>query len=294
MQETKEKQQEPTKLVFKKLDKNRPKTFYSPILEKTILIPQNDSKYLGSVCKNSNGKWKVKIEVSEKSHYVPYAITIVKCNFEDEESAKKFQKKMCLYHGLLKNLMILRGDYFEMALTNQGYTKVDLNDFHLVDKYMWMGTSTNGGIYVRRVSTEKEDRSRYALHNEVMKFTPNKDGTGDTIDHVNRDTLDNRKANLRIASKKEQGNNKVTPAGKSGLQNIMLGKKGNTQYFELRLSVDGNRRRAYFFFSEYGGAQGAKDEAIRVRDICKRVIKQNLEIKNKLVKKEITLKDVAK
>lgn len=81
---------------------------------------------------------------------------------------------------------------------------ISAEDFHRVQKYQW---------YVqRRHSNSKTDRHWYArtescgkilLHRFIMEPLP-----GMVIDHIDGDTLNNRRENLRISTHKENGNNR--------------------------------------------------------------------------------------
>lgn len=291
----------PAKLTFKNRETPAIKpieSVYSVFLEENIIVPHNERKFLGSVFQMKNGKWRVKIEVSDKSRIIPYSLSIFKGGLENKQSAEEFRRKMCIQHGLIRNLMIDRGDYIEMTLTDRGITKIDKDDFFKVDDHLWFGTVTNGLMYARRVADEEENkddegRHRYALHNEIMNFLPNKDGTGDSIDHINRDSLDNRKSNLRIASKLEQADNRNdTSYGKSGHKNILIGDKNGSKYYEVRVMAKGKRKRAYYFWSEHGGVQTALEKALNVRDKAKRLIKDDPIIAKKLYDNKITLSEL--
>ena len=89
----------------------------------------------------------------------------------------------------MKNKFTILGDYVEIELQNGLKTLIDLEDLEKVSVMGWYAkydSHTNGyyvcgGTYGIR------------LHRLIMD-TP----SHQIVDHINRDTLDNRKRNLRI------------------------------------------------------------------------------------------------
>ena len=76
--------------------------------------------------------------------------------------------------------------------------------FGHVNRYGYMVVYHNGKVYqVHRLLAET--------------FIPNPENKP-TVDHINRDTLDNRLDNLRWATRKEQQENRVVPMGRLGIR----------------------------------------------------------------------------
>lgn len=78
------------------------------------------------------------------------------------------------------------------------YFKIDIEDLPLVTKYKWHASVTkqkNGLIYM--------SNNEVGFYH-ILLMQPNK---GETVDHINRNTFDNRKCNLRIVSQTEQNHN---------------------------------------------------------------------------------------
>lgn len=99
-------------------------------------------------------------------------------------------------HGETKDIISRRNEYFKTVGIEVAYKEdnliavIDEEDLEKVIKYKWR---YNG----RYVTTYK-----YLLHRLIMNAKQ-----GEVVDHINGNTLDNRKSNLRICSVKENTRN---------------------------------------------------------------------------------------
>lgn len=98
----------------------------------------------------------------------------------------------------MKNDYEVRGDTVAIFIRCQGETLatlIDADDFDLADSFpnTWYGQrNPNNRVYVRGYVKAK----RHDLHNYICP-----PAEGEEVDHVNLDTLDNRRANLRSATR---------------------------------------------------------------------------------------------
>lgn len=93
-----------------------------------------------------------------------------------------------------KNEIVIKGDYAEVVLYNGKNQEVaraiiDRDDVDLVSQYKWGYDETNGYATSRYYNT--------SMHRYIM----NAKGSDIIVDHKNRNKLDNRRGNLRIADK---------------------------------------------------------------------------------------------
>ena len=111
---------------------------------------------------------------------------------------------------LYKDIEYNGSKYIVMSIFKNGnnyYSVIDYEDYDKVKKYSWHITSG----YLGTAFVDNGKRKELFLHNFVMnKLTFDGKGQIETIDHINRNPLDNRKRNLRLVSQSEQMLNQKT------------------------------------------------------------------------------------
>jgi len=76
---------------------------------------------------------------------------------------------------------------------------IDDEDYEKIKDYTWFATKKNNDFYITHsMRSEYNLRSSIRLHRIIMNCPKNK-----MVDHINHDTLDNRKCNLRICTHSE-------------------------------------------------------------------------------------------
>tara|TARA_R110002050_G_C8718543_1_gene496202 strand:+ start:68 stop:742 length:675 start_codon:yes stop_codon:yes gene_type:complete len=158
-----------------------------------MIYPTQAKKYSGGLYKSRNGlAWIVKIYRGDVRIYK------TKPTYED---AFEFLKTKNIEHNLpIKNMIEKVDDYFEVALSQNKNMKFDEQDLNLVQSHT---LCCNTGYAATRVGDKTVQ-----FHNIIMNFTPdNGNASTETIDHINQDSLDNRRNNLRIANRRLQMTN---------------------------------------------------------------------------------------
>lgn len=100
--------------------------------------------------------------------------------------------------------------YIVLSILKNGinyYSIIDYDDGEKVKKYSWHIASE----YIGTAFIHDGKRKELFLHNLIMnRLTFEGKGQIETVDHINRNALDNRKKNLRIVSQSEQNLNQKT------------------------------------------------------------------------------------
>ena len=81
---------------------------------------------------------------------------------------------------------------------------VDDSDYELVSQYKWACTKTNYPVRVYRTTEGK--RTTQTMHSLIFPAP-----AGYEVDHIDRDSLNNTRANLRHATRAENNRNKRLP-----------------------------------------------------------------------------------
>lgn len=104
--------------------------------------------------------------------------------------------------------------YRRIPLGEGRFTIVSPRDFYWLNNFHWFPTGTGGLIYaVRHVYLPKGRMKMVRMHREIMNFPK-----GLLVDHQNNNTLDNRRANLRLATSSQNLSNRRINKSKSSSQ----------------------------------------------------------------------------
>lgn len=116
----------------------------------------------------------------------------------------------------------------QLKLTQGKVAIVDDEDFNRFGHFKWHYLSV--GYAARRQLNSS--RTYVYLHRLIMK--PEK---GQEIDHINGNTLDNRKSNLRIADRsKNMSNTRIRKTNTSGYKGVSLDKSRNMWAAEITVN----------------------------------------------------------
>lgn len=151
------------------------------------------------------------------------------------------------------------GGHREIQLTKGLVALVDAEDFHWLSRWKWHAHVVGSRTYAAR-NASKAERAAGApcsiyLHREVLPLAD-----GRLVDHANRDTLDDRRANLRAASYVENGANSGRTGGSSIYRGVCVDRRRGKFRAEIR---PGGRSIFLGYFNEPIGAARAYDAAAR-------------------------------
>lgn len=150
-------------------------------------------------------------------------------------------------------------------LLTKGYVAlVDGNDYADIARYSWYADvhSRTGMVYAcRTINWTAPDGVRKSrkvrMHNQLMGSRP-----GFKVDHISRDSLDNRRANMRWATWSQNMMNRRFKKSKSGFRGVSATAKTCVNPWLASIQIDGVSRHLGTFENPTIAAR-AYDEAAR-------------------------------
>ena len=119
-------------------------------------------------------------------------------------------------------------EYAKLVLESNKYGKVEFiiskDDIDKVLQYSWSVAKRHHGLYA--CCNGKINFPKQRLLHRYLMDCPN----GKCVDHINRNTLDNRKENLRICSYTENNQNMSRMKSKLNIRHIHLCDRKNKKY----------------------------------------------------------------
>lgn len=156
------------------------------------------------------------------------------------------------------NEYIINEDYAELILKSPKYgiikVKIDTEDVEKCKKYKWNVSRCNSQNYeCFYVNAEKGRKQLHRLLTDAPK--------GMVVDHINGNTLDNRKSNLRICTDAENKKNcKLYENNKSGHKGVIWYHYGGLNKWMAYICVD-NKRKTIGYFETIEEAINARKSA---------------------------------
>lgn len=142
-----------------------------------------------------------------------------------------------------------------IQLTKGKHALVNDEDFEMLNQYKWHARQSAGKFYASR--REKEGRSMIHMHRQVMR-TP----VGKETDHIDGDSLNNQRSNLRICTRAENMCNRDKQSNnKSGLKGVSLNK--NTGKWRAVIQNDGRQVHLGLFTSKLAAHEAYTEACIK-------------------------------
>jgi len=215
-----------------------------------VCLPREIKKYTGSIWRHQRRRG-VSYEV--RIHHKDFNLSKT---FKTEAEAEQYICLTNVREGLpIKNKFTVYEDRVLVELHGNKLLICDYDDIDIVESYTWCCADGYAATNISGSPTMQY------FHNMVMKHPT---GIAVTVDHINRNSLDNRQVNLRLVDKTTQCINcGICSNNKSGVTGICFDKK-EFRWVTTWRDEEGNHHSKCFSSKKYGN-KGAKAKAIEHR-----------------------------
>ena len=140
--------------------------------------------------------------------------------------------------------------------------QVSPEDYKYLAKFAWHASKMRLGYYAyRKVQKRKGGYDSCAMHVEVARRMGLRPGCGLQVDHINHDTLDNRRENLRVVTPSQQTcNQRLRADNTTGVKGVSFVKRAGLYHAYVAI---GGKRRFSKYFATLEEAEVAVKEARR-------------------------------
>lgn len=147
-----------------------------------------------------------------------------------------------------------------IELTKDQFAAVDDDDFESLRVYSWKAgwSKTGKTFYAYRNSTRNGKSETVLMHRQILGLVCGDKRQGDHIDH---NTLDNRRCNLRVATREQQQANKgALCVNKSGFKGV----EWNAYHKKYRAQIQVSNKKMFLgYFATPEDAHAAYNAAAR-------------------------------
>ena len=138
-----------------------------------------------------------------------------------------------------------------IPLTQGKYALVDQDDFERLNKHKWHADRHNNTFYAIRCVGSGKNRIRIMMHREILHPPDHL-----IVDHINHNGLDNRKANIRPATRSQNNFNRliIKRKGASSKYKGVAWKKSKEKW-RAQIHVNGQCKFIGYFKDEIHAAK---------------------------------------
>lgn len=128
------------------------------------------------------------------------------------------------------------GEVYRVPLTKNKYAIIDIEDYDIVSQHKWYASFASHALYYASTNIRVDNKKTImVMHRFIMGARH-----GQVIDHINGNSLDNRRCNLRECAQSDNvKNTRIPTTNKSGLKGAHWDKR--SRKWIARIAVDGKQ-----------------------------------------------------
>lgn len=146
----------------------------------------------------------------------------------------------------------------ELVILSKGFkTIIDKEDYKFVNSFKWYACQKDNRYYASRTvryGNRKDNKKHHLFLHRILLNAPE----GIFVDHINGNSLDNRKNNLRLCSNKENSRNRKIKNKYKGIK-----KNLNCKTWSARITVDQIELYLGCFKNDIDAAMAYNEAAIK-------------------------------
>ena len=140
----------------------------------------------------------------------------------------------------------------------RAFAKISPQDAELVLRYKWSLTRGVGSeYYVRAIDRTVKPPKQVKLHRLLLSAPPDKE-----VDHINGDPLDNRRENLRFATRAQQMRNRQSRCGQSVYKGVSWHEKAKR--WRATITIDRKQKHLGYYEKQEDAATAYNKCAVEV------------------------------
>ena len=140
--------------------------------------------------------------------------------------------------------------YIVFYPTRGGTLIVDGEDRHIIDNNVWTWEKNSASFINQAWIAEEKRTHRVSLSRFLMKAKPSQ-----VVDHINGNTLDNRRCNLRVCAKAQNNINKTKTSGVRSSKYKGVFWENSCNRWRVQIRFEGVRKHVGVFKDEIAAAE---------------------------------------
>ena len=143
----------------------------------------------------------------------------------------------------------------KIELTQGKFAMVDAEDFDRVNEFKWQYLKVGTGYARRKQHIGYKDGKRIQKIISMHRFIIGVEDSKVHVDHINHDTLDNRKSNLRLCTNAENiRNQKIKKSGSSKYKGVYKYRDNTVKPFKAKIQFNYKTIHLGYFATERDAA----------------------------------------